>query len=343
MDGVLNYPMYYRLTGTFNNTNADMSYLLEGLEEVKVKCRVCHIRSPYMNFMRRSVANSRCAQDIFTLGTFTENQDVPRFASQTQDLSLARNIITYNLLGDGIPIRTWFSSFLSLFLIYGGIVLAHSINQGSSTVYYGQELHLQGPYNPLNRGALWLTGYANDTTSLPSLVQSLNRLRAHAAGNGTRFTESSSSPQQHDYLTYVSYPIHNTSHTVAFRKGYPGNQVITVLSNLGSRPSSNDPETSFTLPAAGTGFHPHQNVTEILSCRSVLTDGAGNLNVNLADDGGPRVYYPTNSLNGSVLCGHELKAKSSASSMIFAASHGSLLTTVFTMLLFLTTEMMTLL
>ncbi|KAL1982275.1 hypothetical protein VTN96DRAFT_1584 [Rasamsonia emersonii] len=286
MDGVLNYPMYYRLTGTFNNTNANMNDLLEGLEEVKSACR-----------------------DIFTLGIFTENQDVPRFASQTQDISLARNIITFNLLGDGIPI-----------------------------LYYGEELHLQGPYNPVNRGALWLTDYATDTTSLPSLVQSLNRLRAHAAGNGTRFTESSpSSSQQNDYLTFVTYAIHNTSHTVALRKGFAGNQVITVLSNLGSQPSRDDPETSFTLPSAGTGFHPNQNVTEILSCRTVLTDGAGNLNVDLSADGGPRVYYPTNSLNGSGLCSDELKSKSSAASPVTFKQ--LIWLTVMTMLLFLMTEM----
>lgn len=207
-----------------------------------------------------------------------------------------------------------------------------------STVYYGEELHLQGPYNPVNRGALWLTDYATDTTSLPSLVQSLNRLRAHAAGNGTRFTESSpSSSQQNDYLTFVTYAIHNTSHTVALRKGFAGNQVITVLSNLGSQPSRDDPETSFTLPSAGTGFHPNQNVTEILSCRTVLTDGAGNLNVDLSADGGPRVYYPTNSLNGSGLCSDELKSKSSAASPVTFKQ--LIWLTVMTMLLFLMTEM----
>lgn len=207
-----------------------------------------------------------------------------------------------------------------------------------STVYYGEELHLTGPYNPVNRGALWLTDYANDTTSLPSLVQSLNRLRAHAASNGTRFTESApSSSQQNNYLTFVSYAIHNSSHTVALRKGFAGNQVITVLSNLGSQPSRDDPETSFTLSSAGTGFHPNQNVTEILSCRTVLTDGAGNLNVDLAADGGPRVYYPTNSLNGSGLCGDELKSTSAAAPLVMLQQLTWL--TVFTMLVFMMMEM----
>jgi Domain of unknown function (DUF1966). len=154
----------------------------------------------------------------------------------------------------------------------------------------------------VNREALWLSGYDDNSTSLPSLVQSLNRLRSHAAGNGTNFTDAGA--QGRDYLTYISLPIHNDAHTLALRKGFAGNQVVSVLSNLGSNPN-NSADTQLTLKSDGTDFSPGQNVTELLSCKIVVTDASGNLIVVL-NDGGPRVYYPTSSLNTSGLCGHEL-------------------------------------
>ncbi|KAL2003967.1 hypothetical protein VTN02DRAFT_1263 [Thermoascus thermophilus] len=255
MDGVLNYPMYYCLTAAFNSTTGSMHNLVRGMRAVKNKCK-----------------------DVFALGIFTENQDVPRFASYTGDLSLAGNIIAYNILGDGIPV-----------------------------LYYGQEQHFSGSSNPLNREALWPTGYRNNTTPLPSLIQSLNHLRAHAASNGARFTNRSEPFR--DYLTYITLPIHESAHVLALRKGFKGNQIITVLSNLGSHPDGNA-ETTVLLSAEGTDFTPGQNLTEILSCRTVLADQqSGNLTVSLADNGGPRVFYPTESLEMSGLCGHKLDGK----------------------------------
>lgn len=90
---------------------------------------------------------------------------------------------------------------------------------------------------------------------------------------------------------------------------------MSVLSNLGSHPN-NSAAAQVTLKSDGTGFSPGQNVTEVLSCKTVVTDASGNLNVVL-NDGGPRVYYPTSSLNVSGICGHEfheLVVKSLASS-----------------------------
>lgn len=46
---------------------------------------------------------SECA-DSTVLGSFSENHDNPRFASLTSDLSLAKNVITYTILADGVPI-----------------------------------------------------------------------------------------------------------------------------------------------------------------------------------------------------------------------------------------------
>ena len=81
LDGLLNYPLYYTLTRTFNNTGTDMTGLIVGRDIIKGACK-----------------------DVFALGTFSENQDVPRFASYTKDMSLKTNIMTYKMLGDGIPI-----------------------------------------------------------------------------------------------------------------------------------------------------------------------------------------------------------------------------------------------
>lgn len=50
----------------------------------------------------RSSAATGC-NDTLTLGSFVENHDMPRFASQTDDMALAKNAMTYILLNDGIP------------------------------------------------------------------------------------------------------------------------------------------------------------------------------------------------------------------------------------------------
>lgn len=169
-------------------------------------------------------------------------------------------------------------------------------------MYYGQEQQFDGSHDPVNREALWQTSYKNTTTPLPHLIQTLNKLRTHAAGMGTQYSEESSDSK--DYLSYNSDAVLNSTHTIAIRKGYAGNQVITVLSNLGSHPHR-DSRKTFTLHAGGTGFHPGQNVTEVLSCKVTTADWSdGHIRVVL-DDGGPRVFYPSNSLNHSGLCGFD--------------------------------------
>jgi alpha-amylase len=106
------------------------------------------------------------------------------------------------------------------------------------------------------------------------------------------------------------------------RKGFAGNQVVSVVSNLGAKPASKA-TTKITLGSDGTGFSSGQNVTELLSCKSYVIDSKGNLNVDLSSDGGPRVYYPTESLNRSTnICGDHTKT-STASSASPSASTGA--------------------
>lgn len=194
-----------------------------------------------------------------------------------------------------------------------------------NTVYYGEEQHLTGSYNPVNREALWLTNYSMRSTSLPTLVQSLNRLRSYASGDGEQYTQKSQSGS--DYLSYLSAPIYNSTHILATRKGFAGNQVVSVVSNLGAKPATKA-TTKITLGSDETGFQSKQNVTEILSCKTFVTDSSGNLAVDLSSDGGPRVYYPTDSLKDSTdICGDKTKSatpsSSAASSVSSIQSKGS--------------------
>ncbi|EKV10968.1 hypothetical protein PDIG_54560 [Penicillium digitatum PHI26] len=259
LSGLLNYPLYYILTDAFNTTNGDLNSIIQSIDYIKADCA-----------------------DVLPLGTFTSNQDVPRFGSYTSDISLARNILTISMLADGIPI-----------------------------LYYGEEQHLSGGFNPVNREALWLTKYSMNSTSLPLLVQSLNRIRSYASRNGEKSTVAPQSGS--DYLSYLSLPIYNSTNILAIRKGFAGNQVVSVVSNLGAKPATKA-ATQITLGSDGTGFLPGQNVTELLSCKTFVTDSKANLNVDLSSDGGPRVYYPTESLNRSInLCGDNNQTSTASS------------------------------
>jgi alpha-amylase len=83
--------------------------------------------------------------DTTVLGTFTECHDVPRMAYYTEDLSILKNVNTWNILFDGIPV-----------------------------VYQGQEQRFRGNVDPYNREAVWLSGYSSNAT-LYVLLKFLNR------------------------------------------------------------------------------------------------------------------------------------------------------------------------
>ncbi|KAK3114807.1 hypothetical protein LTR53_006503 [Teratosphaeriaceae sp. CCFEE 6253] len=133
---ILNYPIYYTLTRAFQNSEGSIDDLVATIESAKMNC-----------------------QDTTTLGSFSENHDVPRFANYTDDMALAQNIIAYTILADGIPI-----------------------------IYQGQEQHMNGDVNPyVNRAPLWAAGY--DTSALLyQHIATLNRFRQHAVRIGKRYT-----------------------------------------------------------------------------------------------------------------------------------------------------------
>lgn len=78
LQGMPNYLEYYPLTAAFNGGS------FEDLAAI------------------RNEAASGCT-DVFALGSFVENHDMPRFASTNEDPALAANAMTYILLNDGIP------------------------------------------------------------------------------------------------------------------------------------------------------------------------------------------------------------------------------------------------
>lgn len=155
---------------------------------------------------------------------------------------------------------------------------------GIPIVYEGQEQHYDGSGTPENREAVWLSGY-NTTAELYTWITSLNAIRSWAISvNST-------------YLEYNAWPIYSDSNTISMRKGFAGNQVVGVYSNLGSGGS-----TTVTLTAADTGFTAGQALTDVMSCTSFTAGSSGDLSVTITG-GLPRVFYPTSALSGSSICG----------------------------------------
>ena len=124
IDGVLGYPNYYQATEFYSNPLANSTNFVNEVQ--------------YMN---------QACKDTTLLGSFSENHDQPRFASVTSDIVLAKNIVTFTILADGIPI-----------------------------IYQGQEQHYSGGADPFDREAVWLSGY-NTNAQLYQHVKSMNAIR----------------------------------------------------------------------------------------------------------------------------------------------------------------------
>ncbi|KAM3072756.1 hypothetical protein ACMFMF_007087 [Clarireedia jacksonii] len=135
MDGLLSYASYFQLVPFFANSSATSKNLIAQLQAQNEKCK-----------------------DTTLLGSFTENHDLPRFANYTSDLILAKNIITYTMLTDGIPI-----------------------------IYQGQEQHFHGGTDPHDRESLWPTNY-NTSSPLYVLVRQLNAIRSLAIARSDTYS-----------------------------------------------------------------------------------------------------------------------------------------------------------
>ncbi|RJE20282.1 hypothetical protein PHISCL_07391, partial [Aspergillus sclerotialis] len=123
---VTNYPIYFAMLEAFTRGNTSAL-----TNEIQLMSQLC--------------------PDVTALTSFSENHDVSRIASLTKDISPAKNMLTFTLLFDGIPM-----------------------------IYQGQEQHYSGFQPPLNRAALWTSNYTT-TSPLYILTRTLNRLRKHIA------------------------------------------------------------------------------------------------------------------------------------------------------------------
>ncbi|CAG8214756.1 unnamed protein product [Penicillium olsonii] len=223
-----NYPIYFEIIHAF--TEGNTALLAKAVENMRISI-----------------------PDVNALASFSENHDKPRIAGLSKDISIAKNVLVFTMLFDGIPM-----------------------------VYQGQEQHLDGNATPDNREAIWLTKYPTDTV-LYKLITKLNLIRKHAY------------ILSRDYLELPTHTIYQDSSVLAFTKGVEGRQVIMVLS---SQPSTS---TYYTISLPLT-YNAGTQVLDVLNCKNYTVDNAGMLQVGM-DKGEPRVFFPTEYMDGSGLCG----------------------------------------
>ena len=207
---------------------------------------------------------------------------------------MAKNVLVFTMLFDGIPM-----------------------------IYQGQEQHLKGNSVPVNREAIWLTGYDTNAV-LYQLIAKLNRIRKHAALLGTNYFEDS------------THTIYQGASELGFTKGVQGRQVVMVLS---TQPSTSG---AYNLDMAVT-YNAGTVIMDVLNCKNYTVDNQGLLRVNM-DKGEPRVFFPTQYMEGSGLCGYsesnvtlamlETGSSSKSAGMQFTSGTG-----VATLLLAVTTSM----
>ncbi|KAK5109402.1 hypothetical protein LTR62_007068 [Meristemomyces frigidus] len=146
----LNYPLYWPMTSGFQS-NGKLGDLADMI-----------------------MTEQQTFKDVTVLGTFSENQDVPRFGNHTGDLAQATNVAAFVLMSDGIPI-----------------------------IYNGQEQHYRGGTNPYtNREPLWETGL-NPFSPIYQVISTLNALRRHAMQKDTKHATSLSTVVHKDDQTLV--------------------------------------------------------------------------------------------------------------------------------------------
>jgi alpha-amylase len=133
--------------------------------------------------------------DTTLFGSFTENQDLVRFAHYTSDTSLLKSALTFALLADGIPI-----------------------------VYYGSEQKYAGAADPYNREALWGSKY-NTSSPLYTALGAMNAARNAVAKN-------SDYSYWTPYWTWKTQFVQSSANMVVLRKGYD-KSMVAVVTNLG--------------------------------------------------------------------------------------------------------------
>jgi alpha-amylase len=168
---LLNLSRYYTVTQAFESTSGSITNLVNGINQMKSTCT-----------------------DTTLLGSFLENHDRPRFASLTEDFSLAKNAIAFTILQDGIPI-----------------------------IYQGQEQHYDSGGIPYNRDAIWFSGYST-TATLYTWIASVNQIRNQAIYKDSSYLTYKAYPIYSDGNTIVmrkgstGYQVSWTSEPILIRE-----------------------------------------------------------------------------------------------------------------------------
>ncbi|KAL3440371.1 glycoside hydrolase superfamily [Aspergillus insuetus] len=226
-----NYPIYFAMLDAL--TNATTVNLFKEVEFMKSACN-----------------------DVTSLVSFSENHDQERIPAKNNDIAIAKNVLTFTLLFDGIPM-----------------------------IYQGQEQHLAGGGTPENREAIWLSNY-NTNAPLYKHISTLNTLRKHVTTLGA------------DYLSTRTAPLYRDDGAIGFKKGVEGRHVVMLLSTQGSTQAS-----PYTIPLK-VAYNAGTDVVEVLGCTNYTVDNAGMMVVTM-EKGEPRVFFPTELMEGSGLCGYD--------------------------------------
>ncbi|EEB09064.1 alpha-amylase Aah3 [Schizosaccharomyces japonicus yFS275] len=188
-------------------------------------------------------SNSNCSGvDRSLTGTFIENHDLQRFASYTSDQANIMGAIAFVLVWDGIPI-----------------------------IYYGQEQGFSGAADPLNREALWSSGY--DTTNpYYTLIKSLVHFRRTVMSQDSTYV-----------TTLFSFIESARDHMIAQK-----NKVLVVFANVGVSVNS----TTYTI---SSNFSSGVVLSEIIH-QKTATVGSGGVFEATMTNGYPLIFYPSASL-----------------------------------------------
>lgn len=151
---------------------------------------------------------------------------------------------------------------------------------------------MSGRVNPLNREALWLTGYPTDAP-LYNLTASLNIMRRFAA-------EDSST-----YLTTPMAILSNTTNMLAIKK----DRVITLINNYGDHSGTQTVTIPLEVPRSQGGKRdvvdvrqaPGTVLLDIISCHEHKVNDQGELELSIKD-GLPMVFYERDRLKNSAVC-----------------------------------------
>lgn len=223
LTSVLNFPIWYSINATFTNTSHSMLWLTNDLGTMDSNC-----------------------QDPTILGTFSENHDVARIASRTQDVSLLKNTLAFTIMTDGIPV-----------------------------IYYGAEQGFIGNQDPVNREALWPSGY-NTSSPLYTLIAAANTARNLLSQNATYNYWS-------PYWTYKTKIVSAQDEMLALRKGY-NRSILAIVTNKGSSAGQMGPYS-----IGDTNFNEGDTIVELLSCASMTVGPYGLISVTIPAGGNPMV------------------------------------------------------